>query len=109
MTGSNFSIIFEHNIFNNNIAQLGGGAIYLLTNFQTNSLLKSNSFQNNRATFGHDIGTIPLKLRLKGRNYDSTVNKTIFKVHAIPGITYFNLTFELIDFYNQTHTSSSGE
>ena len=96
----------KNNNFTNNSASLGGGAIYF--NNKLTSCL-NNTFKDNKALFANDFYTYPVRLRLIDNNgYDSLYNISLYHLSLVPGITFLNLTFEIMDYYNQTIKSLNG-
>ena len=93
----------KNNIFENNYAILGGGGIYFKNKILPESPYKYNTFRLNTAFFANDFYTLPLEVRFQDdRNFKSWINKSIYSITIIPGITQINLNFFVVDYYGQT-------
>ena len=76
--------------------------------FENINFYQNNVFKNNSALFGNDMSTKPIRIRLKFDKSISLFHKS-YPINVIPDITYFNLTFELIDYYNNSYKMLSGK
>lgn len=98
-----------NNTFKNNHALLGGGGIFFKNKLLTESPYQCNFFDGNSAEFANDFFTFPMRMKFfDNQSFDSTINKTIFSLSLVPGITKIKLFFEVIDYYGQTIKSLNG-
>lgn len=99
-TQRNFFLVLKDNLFQNNKAQISGGAIYYSQIDE--SILEipyySNHFVNNTANiYGKDLASIPFKFKILEEKFNENNAKDL-----IPGITEFNVVVNITDFFNQT-------
>lgn len=96
----NFSLV--NNSFIENIAEFGGGALYLFSSYASIKL-NQNFFWNNKADYGNDFTSRPFRVRLN-INYD---RKNIFDLNKsnyftiFPGKSNINLKFYVCDYFDQ--------
>ena len=97
--GVNKAYLWElnNNIFESNVAQKGGGgALYWKWNIPKQA---NNTFSKNKASFGHETASQPVRLTL---NTTETTQLQRF----LSGGTLTSLTLLIVDYYNQTVTTS---
>ena len=88
------------NKFENNTATLYGGAIYYDYN---RPFFSNNTFINNQASYGSDVGSYPVKIVLRGGSTDQ-----ISIINVGSGIRYENdLTLALVDYDDQEMVSNN--
>ena len=96
----------KNNVFDNNYAIYGGGGIYFKNKILKESPYKFNTFTRNNAFFANDFYTFPIRVRFQAdKIFKSWVNKYSYAITIIPGITQINLSFSVVDYYNQTMKS----
>ena len=86
--------IYQENVFSNNVAITKGGA-YFYPKFRPS--LISNTFTNNTAKYGPDIGSIPIKIFIN----DSISNEVILENIPSGQIVPFEMTISLKDWDDQ--------
>ena len=92
-----------NNVFQYNFASFGGAGIYFKNKILKQSPSQFNTFSHNKALFANDFYTFPIKVRFQDdRNFKSWINKSIYSITIIPGITQINLNFFVVDYYGQT-------
>lgn len=89
-------MLLDANYFKNNSAKIKGGAIHLDQCLPNETFRKKNVFELNKAIYGNDYSTYPIRIRRGGKEKNYPI---------IPGI-YFpdTLQFYLIDHYDQIVT-----
>ena len=92
-----------NNVFQNNIAIYGGAGIYFKNKILKELPSKNNLFIQNKALFANDFYTFPIRVHFQDdMKFKSWINKSIYTITVIPGITELNLNFFVVDYYGQT-------
>jgi len=91
--GSTCAFIYQENVFSNNVAITKGGAYYYP---KYRPKLINNTFTNNTAKYGPDIGSIPIKIFIN----DSISNEVILENIPSGQIVPFEMTISLKDWDN---------
>ena len=97
-TVCDYSVQNSH--FNDSVATIKGGAIYYNL---YRPLLDKNIFENNQAEYGNDIGSYPIRIKLKDADSDELVLDNI-----VSGQVYMPaLQFQLTDHDDQVVSTDS--
>ena len=95
-------MILMNNVFQRNTAINGGGGIYFNDALLNESPYKYNTFHQNEAFFANDFYTFPVRLQFQDENnFKSWKNKSMYVMTIIPGMSEFNIFFDVIDYYGQ--------
>lgn len=99
---THFIFNLEKNYFVSNLADLGGGGLYLADKYQKISLNK-NVFKDNIADYGNDYTTKPFRvgLYLNSTNKLSFDRSKMYIYSIVPGISNLNLKFHVLDYFDQ--------
>lgn len=101
----NFSILLENNLFFNNKALLGGGAIYWANAYPQSPPTVNNTFIDNKASYANDYRTHPFLFDLiEFKSYD---NQSTNEFTLYPG-GEVSMKFQIYDYYNQKITQIGG-
>ena len=108
-TRNYYKIQLESNTFKDNKAKYGVAGVYYASNYDNIDPFKNNSFINNLALYGNDVGTMPYQIRLINNiNNNLLRNKKQYNLNMISGVSTINLIFNVLDYYGQVMKSLSG-
>ena len=96
--------------FRNNEAETDGGAIKWTF---VEPILKNNAFSENKAYYGKDIASFPIRMRISFQSQNNSIlleNLTVNSIPNFPNISSgsklsFNLSVEMLDCYGQIVSS----
>ena len=106
-------VIIDNNIFFGNLAMEGGAIKWIESE---PSKLDSNNFNSNKAIYGQNIAAFPLKISLiiRQQNPNSSISDNFSQMLNLKELqsgdySSYLLNFQIIDHYNQTVVSLTGE
>lgn len=94
-------MIIEKTSFKSNIATISGGAIQMEEKIITENILRVNNFNQNKAPYGNNYASFPIKLKLKKTKQMIMKNKNISMKVQSGTLIGFPLQFILYDHFGQ--------